>query len=133
MKYGDIVPGKCIGEIYLGMNMKQVCEIVSVNKIRDLPDFYVVESENISIWISREEDKVTQILVENEFKGKYNNFIGIGTSLKEIHEKFGINWFEDLDCYFLENLDGMCFELGDSGNDYYWNEETAPIIAISVF
>ncbi len=133
MKYGNIIPGKCIGEVYLDMNIKQIYEIISINKIRELPTHYLIYSENIKIWIDKKEDRVTQILVENEFKGKYNGFIGIGITLKEIHDKLNLNWYENLDCYYLEDTKGICFELGDSGNDEYWDEETAPIIYISVF
>jgi len=133
MIYGNIVPGRSIGKIYLGMSSKQIYEIISVNKVRELPTHYIFHSENIKIWISKEEDKVTQILVEKKFKGKYNGFIGIGSTLKEIYNKLKINWYEDLDCYYLENTDGICFELGDSGDDEYWDEETAPIIYISIF
>ncbi|MCI8806239.1 MAG: hypothetical protein HFE59_10245 [Clostridiales bacterium] len=115
------------------MNLKQICEIVNVNKIRELPTHYIIYSKNIKIWINKEENKVTQILAENKFKAKYKELIGIGSTLKEIHDKLKINWYEELDCYYLEGIDGMCFELGDSGNDEYWDEETVPIVYISVF
>jgi len=133
MIYGSIIPRKCIGEIYLDMNMKQICKIINVNEIEELPNFYVIQSENIKIWINKEEDKATQILVEKEFKGKYNEFVGIGTTLEDIYNKFNINWYEDLDCYYLENINGIGFELGDSGDEQYWDEKTAPIIAIFIF
>lgn len=133
MEYGNIVPGKCIGEIYLDMNAEQIYEMININNVRELPTHYILYSKNLKIWIDKKENKVTQILVEKGFKGKYNSFIGIGSTLKEIYNKFKINWYEELDCYYLEGIDGMCFELGDSGNDEYWDEETAPIIYISVF
>ncbi len=133
MEYGDIIPSECVGNIHLGMNMEQINNIVDIDKMENLQNCYVLQSENIKIWISKEEDKVTQILVENEFKGKYKNVISIGSTLQDIQNQLNLNWYEDLDCYFLDGVDGICFELGDSGDDQHWCEKTAPIIAISVF
>lgn len=133
MEYGNIIPSKCIGSIHLGMNMEQVNKLVSIDKVENLQNCYVLQSKNIKIWINKENDKVTQVLVEDKFKGKYKDVIGIGSTLQDIQNKLKLNWYEDLDCYFLHGIDGICFELGDSGNNYHWYEEIAPIVAISVF
>ncbi len=133
MEYGNIIPGKCIGNIHLRMNMEQVNNLVSIDKVENLQNCYILQSKNIKIWVNKKEDKVTQILVEGEFKGKYKDAIGIGSTLHNIQKKLNLNWYEDLDCYFLDGVEGICFELGDSGDDQHWYEEIAPIIAISVF
>ena len=51
------------------MNLKQICEIVNVNKIRELPTHYIIYSKNIKIWINKEENK-------HEYKINQNILIG---------------------------------------------------------
>ena len=91
MEYGNIIPSKCIGSIHLGMNMEQVNKLVSIDKVENLQNCYVLQSKNIKIWINKENDKVTQVLVEDKFKGKYKDVIGIGSTLQDIQNKLKLN------------------------------------------
>lgn len=127
-----IVPGKCIGSINIGMNIEQVKTIININSIQELPHNIILKSDNIKIWINKSENKVTQILACKDFKGNYKG-ICIGATLEEIQNHLKLNYYEYLDCYYLEGISGICFELGDSGDNCYWDEKTAPIETICVF
>lgn len=130
---GEIVPGERIGDIRLGMCFKELRQIVGEFEIRDLADYEVIVCADIKIWVSKERDEATQILVQGGFKGKYMDMIGLGSTLTDVQNLLKATWHEDLDTYVIDDAPGMCFELGDSGDDTYWDEMTAPIEYISVF
>lgn len=70
-----------------------------------------------------------QIGVGGDFKGKYKNIIGIGSTLSDV-KKFIGDYINEYDTYELEVEKGICFELEDIDD---WNELTAPINYIYVF
>jgi len=45
----------------------------------------------------------------------------------------GLEWYEDLDAYFIRDIEGICFELADTENtDDKWDEKQMPIAYIAV-
>ena len=128
----DIIPGKSIGEFYLGMCFADIQKRVHDFKIEDGETCDILMCGDIRFWVDKEKDSCFQILVEGDFTGKYDNKIGLGTTLKDIN-KMGLEWYEDLDAYFIKGIDGICLELGDTEDDEEWDELSAPIETISVY
>lgn len=130
---GEIVPEKGIGSLKLGMSSEEIRSVISDFEIEHIETSSVFICGDVRIWVDKEMDRCTQILVKNGFKGKYNNKIGLGMTLTDIN-KMGWEWYEDLDAYFIKEISGICFELADAeDDDDEWNELTAPIVYITVF
>ena len=132
LKNADIIPGKSIGEFYLGMCFSDIQKRVRDFEIDDRETCDVLMCGDISFWVDKEKDSCFQILVEGDFTGKYDNKIGLGATLDDIN-KMGLEWYEDLDAYFIKGIDGICLELGDTEDDEEWDELSAPIETISVY
>lgn len=130
---GEIVPGERIGNIRLGMNYKELRQMIEEFEVNDLPSCEVMVCKDVMIWVNKEKDVATQILVYGDFMGKYKDKIGLGSTLTDVQNLLNVTWHEDLDTYVLDDAPGMCFELGDSGDDTYWDEMAAPIEYISVY
>ena len=88
----------------------------------------IIEIENAKFWIASD-DKVDQIGVEKDFKGKYENIIGLGSTLNDLKQYIG-DYIQVYDTYELRNIKGICFELEDIDD---WDELKAPIDHIYVF
>ena len=132
LKDGNIIPNEGIGELKLGMSFREVTELVKEYDVRDLSVCDVIECGDVRIWIDRKTDSAIQILVEGEFKGKYADKIGIGSTLTDVKNLLNASWHEDLDAYYIDGVEGMCLELGDTDDEYDWDELAAPIVYISV-
>jgi len=131
LKNGDIIPKQGIGNFMLGMTFDEIKSMVDDFCIEEHRNVFIVVCDNIQFWIKNETKKCKQILVTGDFSGKFNDIIGIGTTLDDI-EKLGYEWYDDLDAYFIKGIDGICFELADTDEEV-WDELTAPIAHISVF
>ena len=119
--------------ILLDMSFDEITNIVKDFEIRDLEEYSVITCGNVRIWVNNDTDKASQILVKNGFEGKYDNKIGLGSTLNDI-VNMGYEWYEELDAYFIRGIDGFCFELADVENlDDEWDELSAPIEYICVF
>lgn len=70
-----------------------------------------------------------QIGVERDFKGKYKNIIGLGSTLTDVKNSVG-NYVNVYDTYEMKTDKGICFELEDIDD---WDELKAPIEHIYVF
>lgn len=88
-----------------------------------------------TVWIDKEQDKVTQILVNNGFKGESAGLIGLGSTLNDIKRLLNRSYYEELYVYYIEGVSGICFDLDDSSDDEDndWDEFNAPIDYIAVF
>lgn len=58
--------------------------------------------------------------------------MGLGTIAEDV-KKYVDDYVEVWDGYELENVRGIGFQLGDAGDDFYWDEQKATIEWIGVF
>lgn len=133
LREGDVVPGVGIGVLKLGMSFEEVRDIVKDFNVNDLSDCYIIECDDVDIWVNKEKDKVTQILVKDTFAGLYAGTIGIGSTLADVKDKLQMSWHDEYDVYILDEAEGMGFELGSTEDEDDWDELTAPIEYMFVF
>ncbi len=133
IKDGAIIPEVGISNIKLGISREELLNIIGCSyeeRVRE--DDSIIKVENAKFWIASD-GKVDQIGVEKDFHGKYENIIGIGSTMLDVKKYFGD--YVNIYCtYEIKNIDGMCFELEDV-KDYEdeWDELTAPIEFIYVY
>jgi len=128
-----IIPGKSIAQFQLGWTFDElVAHLPTGYNIEDYVPGKKIIYKNFRFWIDKITQTVEQISVTGNFKGKFANKIGIGSSLADIEKQIG-QWDEDLDVYILPNHKGICFELADNGINDEWIEDKMPIKCISVF
>ena len=124
-----IIPGIGISNIELGITKQELLEIIGHSyQEQSLEIGSIIEIENAKFWIASD-DKVDQIGVEKDFKGKYENIIGLGSTLNDLKQYIG-DYIQVYDTYELRNIKGICFELEDIDD---WDELKAPIDHIYVF
>ncbi|MBA4601714.1 hypothetical protein [Thermoactinomyces mirandus] len=134
MVTNEIIPGVRIGKFYIGENVdilkKKLSGRVDIEKGSQS---IVLKTENMSFWIDKRTNKVFQIGVTNNFKGKFLDRIGLGSTLLDVQKSIG-EWEEEFDVYILPKYPGICFELKDI-DDYEeeWNESEMPINAIYIY
>lgn len=133
IKDGAIYPGEGIGEISLNMTKKELLKIMGSDfKKRKIASGSVIEVENAAFWLDKK-NRVDQIGVHGDFKGKFNDIIGIGSTLSDVKKYIG-NYVPVDVPYELEDFKGIGFELGDMDEfDDYWDELAAPIERIFVW
>ena len=76
---------------------------------------------------------IMQITVYGDFKGTFNDTIGIGSSLADVKEYIGdikTGEYDIVPTYELRDISGICFELKDEDN---CDEYKVPIDAISIY
>ena len=138
IKDGEIIPGESIGEIRLDMTREELLSVIGSDYMETEDDVSIIEVENAEFWVSKKYNRLNQIGVMKDFKGRYKNLtIEIGSTLKELTEHLG-NYVEDEYgyTYEIENIPGMCFELGDDEESEDWGETeilSAPIEYIFVY
>ena len=138
IKDGEIIPSVSIGEIRLDMTREELLSVIGSDYMETEDDVSIIEVENAEFWVSKKYNRLNQIGVMKDFKGKYKNLtIEIGSTLKELTECFG-NYVEDEygETYEIENIPGMCFGLGDVEESEDWGETeilSAPIEYIFVY
>lgn len=140
LRDGEVVPGKGIGPIRLGMTSEQVRDLVDEFTIEDLDDHYIFVAGDVQIWMNKAQNKVTQIMVFGDFKGRYAGVIGVGSTLEDVESILKKDWYEELDAYFIKDVPGICFQLTDDADDawdenedYEIFERKAPIGYLSIF
>jgi len=136
LKNGEIIPNIGIGSIKLGMNVSELKKIISEKSIQYLSDCYVLECEDVNIWVDKEKDCIAQIMVFGQFNGKLLNKFGVDSYLSDIESQIGKNATEEHYVYVFKNLKGICFEfeeIEDDWNDIEWFKSNAKIAFISVF
>lgn len=130
-----IIPGIRVGKYYLGMSINELLNNLSkehINyQIQPLNNPVKIKTSNITFWIK--DDLIDQIMVHNNFSGKFRDFIGIGSTLSDVLNFVG-NWksgyYDIAPIYVLVDVPGICFELEDED---YWDEKEAPIKYISIY
>lgn len=136
LKDGEIIAGKSISGIRLGWTLEKLVECIGNDYIVDeMTECKIIMIENAHFWISNN-NNLFQIMVFGDFKGKFLNCIGIGSTLKDVEDNAG-EWKEELDAYLLTQCPGICFQLlddpDDDDDDDEWDESQVPIEYISVF
>lgn len=133
IKDGSIIPGVGISNIKLGISREALLNIIGDSyEEENLNPGSILIIENAKFWIASD-GKVDQIGVEKDFRGKYENIIGIGSTMSDVKKYFG-DYVDIYDTYEIKNIDGMCFELEDVKDyDDEWDELTAPIEFIYVY
>lgn len=126
---GPIIPGIGISNIKLGITKQELFEIIGhIYQEQSLEIGSIIQIENAKFWIASD-GKVDQIGVEKDFKGKYENIIGLGSTLNDLKQYIG-DYVQVYDTYELRDIKGICFELEDIDD---WDELKAPIDHIYVF
>ena len=129
IKDGDIIPAVGISNIKLNFSREALLQLIGKDyKERIREDDSIIEIENAKFWISND-GKVDQIGVKGDFKGKYKNIIGLGSTLEDVKKYIG-NYVNVYDTYEIEEDKGICFELEDIDD---WDELKSPIDHIYVF
>lgn len=126
---GDIIPAVGIGNIRLNSTKEDLLKFLKGDfkeRFREVDS--IIEIENAKFWIAND-GKVDQIGVEGDFRGKYKDAIGLGSTLKDVKNLVG-NYVNVYDTYEMEVDKGICFELEDIDE---WDELEAPIDHIYVF
>lgn len=127
---GEIIPGERIGRFNIGMSKEKLLSQIQhdYTEWNRGDGFCIVSIENAKFWVGVDQ-KVYQIGVRGEFKGKLDGKIGIGSTLREVKEKYG-SYEQEKDTYGISDVGGVCFELEDVDE---WEELTAPINWIFVY
>ena len=126
---GDIIPEVRIGNIRLNSTKEKHLNLLKGEfKERFREDESIIEIKNAEFWIGGDE-KIDQIGVWGNFKGKYKGVIGLGSTLQDV-KKFVGDAVNVYDTYEMEEDKGICFELEDIDD---WDELKAPIDHIYVF
>ncbi|MBO4865511.1 MAG: hypothetical protein J5582_02910 [Ruminococcus sp.] len=134
----EIIPGKSVGRYNIGANYDSIIELLSTENIlfRTADNNYEkkIITADIVFWF--EEEALIQIMVCNDFKGKVNGKVGIGSYLSDVEKYIGKP--EDSGqiietVYMIKDVPGISFGLQDNDIDDEWDEKTAPIENIFVF
>lgn len=136
MRDGEIIPGKRIGDIELGISKEELLHMIEGQYTEvDLYGSFRIENGNVKYWIN-EEGKLDQIGVGEGFIGKLQDKIGIGSTLQDVQANMGeYDDSDELFCtYRIKGIEGFCFELKDVEScEEEWDELTAPIEYMYVF
>ena len=143
----EIIAGDRIGNVYLGMTYEEFCKLYGYNdKSYESSDRFKITLENFSVWVTNDTKILDEIIVFGDFKGKFKNTIGIGSTLTDIekYKKYIGDYYETYDysdIYAFKDCDGICFELLDIDAltddyieyDYDAIEKLLPIEYITIF
>lgn len=132
IKDGKVSPAMGISEILLNMTRKELIGIIGSDfSERKIETGAILEIENAGFWLDKN-NLIDQIGVWSDFKGKLHDVIGIGSTLSDVEKYIG-KWKSVFPTYEIEELPGICFELGDLDELDDWDELIAPIERIYVF
>ena len=142
----EIIAGDRIGNIYLGMTYEEFSTLYGDDdkseEVRYSCSFRIL-FENFMVLFSNDEKKLDEITVLGDFKGKFRNIIGIGSTLSDVEKYIGDYYeaYEICPTYAIKDCDGICFELLDIDAltddyieyDYDSIEKLLPIEYITIF
>ncbi len=133
MESDAIIQGKSIAQFQIGWTFEEL--VAHFREEYNVEEYFPgkrINYKNFCFWIKNATQTVEQICVGGDFKGKFLNKIGIGSTLQDVEDKIG-PWGEDLDVYILPEYKGICFELAEEGKDEEWIEKQMPIEYISIY
>ncbi|GGH61400.1 hypothetical protein GCM10008014_36800 [Paenibacillus silvae] len=110
--YGKIINGKSVGCYQLGWTIQKLKEKISGDFTEEsLAHHYTITTtKNIKFWIAKEKNIVTQIMVFGSYNGKFEDSIGIGSTISDLRQ-IGMNYSKEDYIYTLPDYPGICFEL----------------------
>lgn len=130
-----IIPGNRVGEYKLGMTYHKLIKTIQLENIAYkkivLPTCIKIVTKNMVFLLVN--NVIMQITVYGDFKGTFNDTIGIGSSLADVKEYIGdikTGEYDIVPTYELRDISGICFELKDEDN---CDEYKVPIDAISIY
>ncbi|MEK4237516.1 hypothetical protein [Paenibacillus sp. FSL H7-0714] len=130
--YGDIIPGLSVGDFKIGCSMEEVLNKVSFEYHVEFGVHegraHIIEGDCIKFFFDFETKNLVQITVFSDYKGKFQNLIGIGTVLSELKDVviYEVDE-EDMDCSIeFPGYNGIRI------NTEKWDDDT-PIKFISVY
>ena len=130
--HGEIIPGIKLGDIRLGITKKELLMFIGKEYIEHRYN-QIIEIENAVFTFKNE--RLCQICVTHGFKDAFHN-IFIGSTMQDVQRELG-NWEnQGASCSVWQplNYPGICFELGDYGDDVDdWDEMIAPIEWICIY
>lgn len=122
-----IVPGHSAAGFTIGMMIRDIdAEVLGsfrftekINKyISDLPPLHEYSTDDIILYFNR--DKLTQIGLMGNYKGKLETNLGLGDMVRDFEKKHGAMKQGGEDELSFANLKGLCFEVDyskyNSGN-----------------
>ncbi|TFE19029.1 hypothetical protein [Cohnella luojiensis] len=130
--YGQIIPGRSVGEYHLGIKLNELINELNVEyiitKSRNDSISHIVEIQGISFFFNFSTELLTQITVSEGYKGKYKGLIGIGSILNKYKDQISYQLDEeDNECsLFLPDAPGIWI------HTEMWGDDKAPIKFISV-
>ena len=131
----QIIPGESVGEYKLGMTYHKLIKTIQLENIAYkkivLPTCIKIVTKNMVFLLVN--NVIMQITVYGDFKGTFNDTIGIGSSLADVKEYIGdikTGEYDIVPTYELRDISGICFELKDEDN---CDEYKEPIDAISIY
>ena len=103
---GSIIPGVGISNIKLGITKEKLLEFIGENyQEQPLEIGSLIVIENAKFWIA-DDGKVDQIGVEKDFGGKYEEIIGLGSTLNDLKRYIG-DYVQVYDTYELKDIKGI--------------------------
>ena len=140
---GDIIPGEGIGLFKLDMSREDVENIINVKGYKlDKGKLYnIYDCGDVEIWFDG--DRIYQISVFGDFKGKLLGELGIGSYLADIEKKLNAVSIDNVYVEVFDEMKGICFELSEEEHDeadlyegevyFRWRKSNLPIARISVY
>ena len=134
----EIIPGKSVGRYDIGAGYDGIIELLRIETIpyKTADNNYEkkIITADIIFWF--ENGELIQIMVRNDFKGKVNGKVGIGSYLRDVEKYIGkpVESGQIIEMvYIIKDLPGISFGLQDNDIDEEWDEKNAPIENIFVF
>ena len=131
----QIIPGESVGKYKLGMTYHKLIKTIQLENIAYkkivLPTCIKIVTKNMVFLLVN--NVIMQITVYGDYKGTFNDTIGIGSSLADVKEYIGdikTGEYDIVPTYELRDISGICFELKDEDN---CDEYKVPIDAISIY
>ncbi|MFE5321851.1 hypothetical protein ACFQ88_24455 [Paenibacillus sp. NPDC056579] len=130
----EIIPGTRIGKFHLGWELNELIKHLDFEyTIEHYQDQDTTLIKSNDFWFTLDKTKgLHTIYASGNFKGKYNNLIGLGTVLAQIH---GVSF--EVDEEFLQDTMWWRFKLTNVTGIHFVPEkewdDTTPIRSIHVF
>lgn len=130
---GDIIPGRCIGEICINESEKILLSQIGTGyRKKTGTDCSEYEIGSLKILVDSRSKRVYQIFVIEGFEGALFNQVRVGSPFNKLKELGEV--YYDLDVYQIRGIEGVCFEMSEdetSEDDY--DVENTYIVCISVY
>lgn len=129
---GLIIPGKSAAGIMLGQVINEILNYQNPTDVVELIGCYKYQFDSVNLWV--ENEKITQIGVFANYRGKLQQEIGIGSTIEEVQNLIGRVEENDDDCLVVAGMSGWSFETEEWDESHQLQQNlTAKIVDIFVF